>query len=189
MMLGMLLAIVAQGCDAGSAGGPIGFAPSGTGGAQAERRPAPARRAVQRRPARQATDPGADALVESIREELGPAVDSSPVAVRVGVAGLRNQSHASEAEFVGLRLDLADLLTRSGLAPDGGPPIHFVTTDEDLDYELSGGAYLAVRDGIDQWELYLVLRPTGRAWVIWRAEGPIRMPRMPRPDMPQINLE
>jgi hypothetical protein len=103
--------------------------------------------------------------------------------------GLGNQSHASAAEFVGLRLRLAELLTRAGLGAAGERPIRFVAAGDDtVDFELTGTAYMAETDGDDQWELYLALRPAGRSWAIWEAQGPVRMPRRPRRGDPQIIL-
>jgi hypothetical protein len=109
-------------------------------------------------------------------------------ALRVSVDGVRNQSHATAAEFAGLRLRLADLLTRSGTGgQDEGGAIRFVLAgDEPADYELGGTAYVVEGEDADLWELYLSLRPLGAEWTVWRARGPIRMPRHPRAGEPQI---
>jgi hypothetical protein len=118
---------------------------------------------------------------------MGPAVNASSSEVRIGMEGLRNQSHASAAEFVGLRLRLAEILTRSGRAGAGGRPFRFVAAGDDaVDFELTGTAYIVGPDGNGQWELFLSVRPAGRSWSVWQASGPVRMPRRPSPDQPQI---
>jgi hypothetical protein len=193
IMLGLGWLLALSGCDVG---GPPGFAPttSAPPAPPPERRAGPPPPRPVERPAEPAVaeptpaDPGADALLRSIREGIEAQVEPSTRELRIGMDGLRNQSHASAAEFVGLRLRLAELLTRSGLGA-GGRPIRFVAaSDGPVDFDLVGAAYVVEPDGGDQWELFLALHPSGRQWVIWRADGPVRMPRRPRPGEPQLIL-
>jgi hypothetical protein len=186
-MLGLLWLLLAAGCGAG---GQASFLVPATTARPPEPRPEPPPPSRVERPDRPAlTDPGADALLRSIRESLGPAVIRSSTELRIGMEGIRNQSHASAAEFVGLRLRLAELLSRSGLGAAGERPIHFVVAGDDAaDFELTGTAYLVQTNGDDHWELYLALQPAGRSWAIWEAQGAVRMPRRPRPGQPQIIL-
>ncbi|MHC4767249.1 MAG: hypothetical protein ACYTEI_00895 [Planctomycetota bacterium] len=186
-MLGLLWLLLVSGCGAG--GQASFFAPATTGTSPEPRAEPPPPSRFERPPRPAPADPGADALLRSIRESLEPAADRSSSELRIGMEGVRNQSHASAAEFVGLRLRLAELLTRSGLGAAGERPIRFVAAGDDaVDFELTGTVYMAETDGDDQWELYLALRPAGRSWAIWEAQGPVRMPRRPRPGEPQIIL-
>jgi hypothetical protein len=186
-MLGLLWLLLASGCGAGGQASFLVPVASGTS-PKPKTEPPPPRR-VEQPPRPTPADPGADALLRSIRESLGPAVDRTSSELRIGMEGLGNQSHASAAEFVGLRLRLAELLTRSGLGTAGERPIRFVVAGDDtVDFEMTGTAYMAETDGDDQWELYLALRPAGRSWAIWEARGPVRMPRRPRRGEPQIIL-
>ncbi|MHC4129035.1 MAG: hypothetical protein ACYTE6_01755 [Planctomycetota bacterium] len=187
IMLGLGWLLLASGC--GTGGEASYFVPI-TGGPPPERRPEPPPPRPVERPAEPApTDSGADALLRSIWGAIESQVEPSSREVRIGMEGLRNQSHASGAEFIGLRLRLAEVLTRSGLAGAGGRPIRFVaSSDEPVDFNLIGAAYLVGSDGDGQWELFLALHPPGRQWVIWRADGPVRMPRRQRPGEPQIIL-
>ena len=187
IMLGLVWLLAASGCSAG--GQASFFAPATISTApEPQPEPPPPRRAEP--PAEPApADPGADALLRSIRESLGPAVGRSSAELRIGMEGLRNQSHASAAEFVGLRLRLAELLTRSGLGAAGVRPIRFVAaSDGAVNFELTGTAYIVGPDGDGQWELFLSLRPAGRSWSVWQAQGPVTMPRRPRHGEPQIIL-
>jgi hypothetical protein len=110
--------------------------------------------------------------------------------LRVSMDGFRNQSHAPAAEFTGLCLRLAELLTRSGAGggrAGRGGPIRFVTaSDEPVGYELLGTAYLVRHEEAEHWELYLSLHRAGEAWAIWRSDRPVWMPRRPSPGEPQI---
>ncbi|MCZ6735844.1 MAG: hypothetical protein O7C65_08650 [Planctomycetota bacterium] len=131
------------------------------------------------------TDPGADALVRSILASLDSPARAPGGETRVCVDRLRNQSHCSQREFASLRRRLADGLNRSGrsdqirFVADAAQPAH---------YELHGTAYLVTARGLDQWELYLSLRPAGQAWTIWRADAAVHMLRQPRPGEPEIIL-
>jgi hypothetical protein len=179
--LGWLLAMF--GCDAG---GPAAFAPAHTAISPVGRREAPPPGQAERPAEPAPTDPGADALLRSIRAALGPATARSRAQLRVGMDGLRNQSRAPAGEFIGLRLRLAELLTRAGAGEGGTAPIRFVADDGPVDFDLIGTAYVLGPEGDGQWELYLTLRPAGREWAIWRAAGPVWLPRRPRPGEPQI---
>ncbi len=187
-MLGLAGALAVVGCDPG---GPAAFAPRPAALVAGDQGPAPATSVPRRPPQPHPPDPGADALLASMRRALSQALAGEPASggeLRVGIDGVRNQSHAPAAQFTGLRLRLAELLTRSGRGAAGGEaPIRFViASDEPVGYELLGTAYLVPQGGAEQWELYLTLRRAGEAWVIWRADGPVRMPRRPRPGEPQI---
>lgn len=183
IMLGLVCAISLAGCASGGAR-PDAAASVVAPAADNPAPPAVARPAAPPKP----RDPGADALVGSMRESVGLAGGSGPGReFRVSLAGVRNQSHATAEEFAGLCLRLADLLTRSGTAATDGARIRFtVAGDEPADYELRGSAYVVDNAGAGLWELYLALRPSGAGWTVWRARGPVRMPRHPRPGEPQI---
>lgn len=195
MMLGLGCAIVLAGCASetatslapapatAAATAPIADNPPPPMAADTPPEPLPAPSPAQ------PSDPGADVLVGSMRESVGLVGMPAPgVVFRVSLDGVRNQSHATAAEFAGLCLRLADLLTRSGTAvKDGGGAIRFVLADDEpADYELQGSAYVVEGEDADLWELYLSLQPSGAGWTVWRAQGPVRMPRHPRPGEPQI---
>jgi hypothetical protein len=123
---------------------------------------------------------GRDAGATAVARLIGHhAIDGG--SARVGVRRLRNQSHSTPSEFNAFRRRLADLLASADAR------MEFVTADgEPVDYELHGTAYLVSRDGTDQWELYLSLRPAGSSWTVWKASGPTRVLRQPVPGARQV---
>jgi hypothetical protein len=103
--------------------------------------------------------------------------------VRISVAGLRNQSHATPREFAQLQSRLAGLL---GVAAAGSGVRFELMPDAAPDYRLDGAAYLATRGGFDVWELYLRLSPVDRRGIIWRWDDPVHVLRQPRPNQAEI---
>jgi hypothetical protein len=185
MMLGLGCALLLAGC---ASGGATSLSPK-TDAVPAADNPSPPLAIETRRVSPRPRDPGADALVGSMRETVGLVGIPAPNReFRVSLDGVHNLSHATASEFGGLCRRLADLLTRSGAGePDGGGAIRFVlASDEPADYEMRGSAYVVESEDADLWELYLTLEPAGAGWTVWRARGPVRMPRDPRPDEPQI---
>ncbi len=129
------------------------------------------------------SDPGADALVAAILRSIDVTQRSGGGVTWMSLARIRNQSHATAAEFDAFRQRLAELLSRSGRAQR----IRFVVgSDEPVEYELVGAAYLVTAQGFDQWELYLSLRPAGKAWALWRSDEAVRVLRQPIPGRRQI---
>lgn len=122
-------------------------------------------------------DPGADRVLEAIAGGLAlwDAVPPVPPVVRVGP--FRNQSHAGQEEVDRLTGRLAELLDRSG---SRGPQQIRFTGDAAAaaDFDLRGTAYLRTADGLDQWELYLSLRPADRGLGLW--QGKVMVLRQPR---------
>ncbi|MHC4219107.1 MAG: hypothetical protein ACYSU7_11700 [Planctomycetota bacterium] len=174
MMLGLVGALFVGGCATGGAASASSHDRStrAAGLAAAPRQP----------------DPGADALVRSIRGALANAGGLSRGAeLRVSLDGIRNQSYAPAGEFNELRQRLADLLTLSGAKGRG--KIRFVIiSDEPVAYRLQGGAHVVQDRAGHRWELHLTMHPTGSSWVAWQPDAPVRMPRFPKPGEPQISL-
>lgn len=121
----------------------------------------------------QTLDPGSVRLVNDLLEAIGEPGAGLVIAVR----GLRNQSRTPGDEMTTLRERLHQLL-----AAAGEPRGLRLTLDEptDADYTLSGTVYLVNRDGFDQWEIYLALRPAEANWTIWRNDDPVRLMRQQR---------
>ena len=145
------------------------------------------------------TEPGAEAVVRSILAALPGPPPGPDTVIRVGVTGFRNQSHGSREELAAVRERLAHLLSRAAsrfnlvfTAPGGpgGDPAQDPPPEQPMHYRLGGAAYLVTADGVEHWELYLRLVPAaaGENWTVWRARGPVRVLRHPRPDRPQITL-
>lgn len=129
----------------------------------------------------QPPDPGAAALVASIRKRLG----ARPGDHRVGLWRLRNQSHGSSTEFHAFLERLAELLNRAARETD----LHFTADPGDsVDYQMLGASYLTTLEGFDVWELYLSLTATHEQWTLWQGDGPVHVLRQPRPAQRQIFL-
>lgn len=125
-------------------------------------------------------DAGAAAMVEALAARIArSAPDCPPACIRI--AGIRNQSHATEREFSALRQRLA-----SALSPPGADHGLTFIADGDAAYEIVGSAYLISQGGFDQWEMFLALQPVDQAWTIWQGERPIRMLRHPRPGIGEV---
>ncbi len=176
ILASLALVLLSAGCSASSSAKPAAFAASP---ASAPPPAAPAPTAPTARPP-VAPPPGpALTLVASMRQ--GIAVAGGPGReVRVGLQGIRNQSHASTGEFDLMRRRLADALNLAGA--DQHMPMRFDAADGGpCDYDLTGTAYLVTASGFDLWEIYLELHRAGEAWSVWRLPGAIRMLRQPRP--------
>ena len=100
----------------------------------------------------------------------------------IGLEEVRNLSHASPGEFDRMLERLAKLLSNAGAIES----MEFVSNSPAPAMLLHGTAYLVTSDGIDQWELYLSLRPAGKDWFAWQGRGPLRLLRQPRPNMQQV---
>ena len=132
--------------------------------------------------------PGADRMAVSIQRSLFLSGAETWGEVLISLDGIRNHSHASRKEFAAVLAQMADLLNTTNV--HGGTPLRFVAgTQESTDYELVGVAYLMTAQGFDLWELYLTMRPAGETWMIWSADGPVRMWRQPRPGEEQMAYE
>ncbi len=124
--------------------------------------------------------PGADRMAVSIRRSLSLSGAETWGEVLISLDGIRNHSHASREEFAAVLAQMANLLNTTNVR--GGIPLRFVAgTQESTDYELVGAAYLMTAQGFDLWELYVTMRPAGETWMIWSADGPVRLRRQPRP--------
>lgn len=145
------------------------------------------------------TETGAEAVVRSILAALPGPRPGPDTVIRVGVGRFRNQSHGSREELAAVRERLAHLLSRAAsrfnlvftaLGGPGGDPAQDPPREQPVHYRLGGAAYLVTADGLEHWELYLRLVPAaaGENWTVWRARGPVRVLRHPRPDRPQITL-
>lgn len=178
IMLGLAVLMVVAGCATTL---PPAAAPAGGVDAPVSRRQPGAAR-------HPASADAAGRLADSMRRSLLLATDRSWGEVLISLDGIRNHSHASPGEFAELRRLLADLLNGAGAG--GGAPLRFIAgAREPVDFEVVGTAYLATTRGFDQWELYLSLRPTGEAWNLWSADGPVRVLRQPRPGEPMMDYK
>ena len=118
-------------------------------------------------------DPGALAVVSQIETALGDdAMRGGPVGIAVRT--LRNQSRAAPDEVDLLKTRLFALLEPAGSVRQ----VRFVEAADDLtEYTLGGAVYLIERDGVEYWEIFFALRPSGANWRIWRNAEPVRLER------------
>lgn len=136
-------------------------------------RPAPAATPVEAVPA---------GLVEAVRSMVA-AMPAGPADERgdtvVNIAGVRNQSRSTAAEYHALIPRLSSLLSRAGR----GSGVRFAADDESgpVHYRLIGSAYLVTEDGFEQWEFYVRLCPVDEDWTVWQGGRPLRVLRMARP--------
>jgi hypothetical protein len=126
----------------------------------------------------------AQSLVASMHESAA-ALRGPRGELAVSVAGIRNHSHASAAEFDEARARLAAAL--GGAATELGLPMTFaIDPGGTHDLDLAGTAYLVTASGFDQWEIYAELRRAGESWSVWAPPGAIRMLRQPRAGEPAL---
>lgn len=119
-------------------------------------------------------DPGAYTLVAGMANALGEAA-ARPGGPMVAVRAFRNQSRSTADEIAEVRSRVIDLL-QSASTVDGR--VRFTIDDApEAEYTLGATVYLITRDGFDQWELYLSLRPVGANWTVWRNDQPVRLLR------------
>lgn len=121
-------------------------------------------------------DRGAAQLIGLMKESLGTDADGS-YRTSIAVRALRNQSRTNANEIEALRGRMVALLNAAS-TDDTLRFTHEVT--DATEYTLGGTVYLIQRDGFDQWELYLALRPVDANWTIWRNDDPVRMLRQKR---------
>jgi len=125
-------------------------------------------------PADSMIDPGAYTLVAGMANALGEAA-ARPGGPMVAVRAFRNQSRSTADEIAEVRSRVIDLL-QSASTVDGR--VRFTIDDApEAEYTLGATVYLITRDGFDQWELYLSLRPVGANWTVWRNDQPVRLLR------------
>jgi len=108
-------------------------------------------------------DPGARAVVEALPVIRGETTT-------VSLAGLRNHSRATQAEFVAMRGRLIVLLND---AAGASGPRFTAEDDQPVAGELAGTAYLLDSAAEPTWELYLVFHRFGEHPFV--AEGPARL--------------
>jgi hypothetical protein len=133
----------------------------------------------------QPRDPGADQFVAALLTGLGPRQHDENGATRICVSKLRNQSRAQQSEFAAFQERFAEVLTRSSSESN----VTFCTGSDAhslIHYELLGTAYLITTDGFDVWELFIMVTPADKSWMVWQPTGPVRVLRHPRPNQQQV---
>lgn len=148
-------------------------------------------------------DPGAAYLAQTIREQhdaragdVGatdagkddvpvPEAASPRTSIVINVSAMRNQSRSRPTEFTAFLDRFAELLTDAG---ESHGLLFTSDADVDGDYDLLGTAYLLTADGFDWWELFINLRRTDDARMLWRCKHPVRVMRHPRPEHQQVFL-
>jgi hypothetical protein len=127
-------------------------------------------------------DPGARVVVREMSQALVDGGLDLRRPIVISLEEVRNLSHASPREFDQMRGRLAAVLSNAGAIES----MEFVVDSPSPAMLLHGTAYLVTSDGIDQWELFLSLKPADRDWFAWQGRGPVRVIRQPRPNTQQI---
>lgn len=114
---------------------------------------------------------------------MGDRVTGGDGITRIGMNQVRNQSHATPAEFAAFQHRFAGLLNEAGRESR----MHFTDEpDAAVEYQMQGAAYVVVIEGMDAWELFLSVSRADRAMAVWQAGGALHVMRQPRAGMPQI---